>query len=535
MPSVDGTNGQALVTDGSGTLSWAAAAGSPGGSDTQLQYNSSGSFAGASGLVTDGSNLTINAQGDLRFADSDSSNWVAFQAPATIASDVTWTLPNADGTSGQVLSTDGSGTLSWATASGGGGGGGTSVTVTQITATAAQTDFSVTYTVGQLSVYLNGALLASADFTATNGTTVVLAAGAAAGDIFTALAYDSATQITQGDTKVEVTDTGSDGTITFDTDGSERMRIDSSGNVIVGDTSTTAKFAVKNDTNDGTYSIKIYGVVGPSTTYLDSEGGKTWGTGSGEFQIQNGTSTRPAILSLGGTLDAGEGLGVINFFRSSNTNDYRARAQIAGQVTATGTADQYGGLLAFRTAADGASNTSERMRIAPTGELLVGKTTVTANGGVLQVSNGISFPATQSASSDANTLDDYEEGTFTPTISGSTTAGAGTYIVQVGRYTKIGNCVSVDINIGWSAHTGTGNMRITNLPFTSSATPTNNTSCASFGAADVALTANNILTGLVEINKSYITLFQYPTGGGTAVAVPMDSAASISVSVLYSV
>jgi hypothetical protein len=59
-------------------------------------------------------NLTLNAQGDLRFADSDSSNWVAFQAPATVASNVTWTLPSADGTSGQALTTDGAGTLSWA-------------------------------------------------------------------------------------------------------------------------------------------------------------------------------------------------------------------------------------------------------------------------------------------------------------------------------------------------------------------------------------------------------------------------------------
>jgi hypothetical protein len=57
--------------------------------------------------------VTINAQNDLRFADSDSSNWVAFQAPATVAANVTWTLPATDGTSGQVLSTNGSGTLSW--------------------------------------------------------------------------------------------------------------------------------------------------------------------------------------------------------------------------------------------------------------------------------------------------------------------------------------------------------------------------------------------------------------------------------------
>lgn len=62
-------------------------------------------------------NVTLNAQSDLRLADSDSSNWVAFQAPATVASNVTWTLPAADGTSGQTLQTNGSGTLSWSTPS----------------------------------------------------------------------------------------------------------------------------------------------------------------------------------------------------------------------------------------------------------------------------------------------------------------------------------------------------------------------------------------------------------------------------------
>lgn len=62
--------------------------------------------------------VTINAQGDLRFADSDSSHWVAFQAPATITTNVTWTLPSADGTSGQALSSNGSGTLSWASYAG---------------------------------------------------------------------------------------------------------------------------------------------------------------------------------------------------------------------------------------------------------------------------------------------------------------------------------------------------------------------------------------------------------------------------------
>jgi hypothetical protein len=68
---------------------------------------------GGTGIVVSTANVQLNAQTDLRFADSDSSNWVAFQAPATVAANVTWTLPAADGTSGQVLTTNASGTLSW--------------------------------------------------------------------------------------------------------------------------------------------------------------------------------------------------------------------------------------------------------------------------------------------------------------------------------------------------------------------------------------------------------------------------------------
>lgn len=59
-------------------------------------------------------NITLNAQSDVRFADADSSHSVGFQAASTVAANVTWTLPSADGTSGQFLSTNGSGTLSFA-------------------------------------------------------------------------------------------------------------------------------------------------------------------------------------------------------------------------------------------------------------------------------------------------------------------------------------------------------------------------------------------------------------------------------------
>ena len=61
--------------------------------------------------------VTLKAQSDLRFADSDSSNHVGFQAPATIASNLIWTLPDADaGVNGYALVSNASGTLSWAAA-----------------------------------------------------------------------------------------------------------------------------------------------------------------------------------------------------------------------------------------------------------------------------------------------------------------------------------------------------------------------------------------------------------------------------------
>lgn len=59
----------------------------------------------------------LDAQGDLRFADADSSNYVAFQGASSISSNVTWTLPAADGTSNQAIVTNGSGVLSFATVS----------------------------------------------------------------------------------------------------------------------------------------------------------------------------------------------------------------------------------------------------------------------------------------------------------------------------------------------------------------------------------------------------------------------------------
>ena len=74
-------------------------------------------LAALSGATFTG-DVTMNAQSDVRFADSDSSNYVALQGAATIGSNVTFTLPSSDGSANQVLKTDGSGALSFTDNSG---------------------------------------------------------------------------------------------------------------------------------------------------------------------------------------------------------------------------------------------------------------------------------------------------------------------------------------------------------------------------------------------------------------------------------
>jgi len=62
--------------------------------------------------------LTLNATGELRLADTDSSNYVGFKSPGTVGTNLIWTLPSTDGTNGQVLQTNGTGTLSFTTITG---------------------------------------------------------------------------------------------------------------------------------------------------------------------------------------------------------------------------------------------------------------------------------------------------------------------------------------------------------------------------------------------------------------------------------
>ena len=114
------------LMSGTNTISGAAViSGNINSSGTTNTFSGGNILSGTntfSGTNIFSSDVTLNAQKDLRFADSDSSNWVAFQAPATVSSNVTWTLPATDGTSNQALVTNGTGTLSWATASASPGG-----------------------------------------------------------------------------------------------------------------------------------------------------------------------------------------------------------------------------------------------------------------------------------------------------------------------------------------------------------------------------------------------------------------------------
>lgn len=84
---------------------------------------------------------------------------------------------------------------------------------------------------------------------------------------------------------------------------------------------------------------------------------------------------------------------------------------------------------------------------------------ITANGGQIK------FPTTQSASSDANTLDDYEEGTWTPTdVSGASLS----FTVNSATYTKIGRLVFVTVYLSYPSTASSSSAKVGGLPFTAS-------------------------------------------------------------------
>ena len=145
--------------------------------------------------------------------------------------------------------------------------------------------------------------------------------------------------------------------------------------------------------------------------------------------------------------------------------------------------------------------------------------------GVLELTSGqLKFPASQVASSDANTLDDYEEGTFTPVWSaGSGTLGTINYTSQIGRYTKIGDVVHFSIsfyNGAFAVGSGSGQARISGLPFTSNST--NGKSACSVGISQY-FTGQHPSTAEVLNNQTSVDLlYRDAADGATALLQVSD-------------
>jgi hypothetical protein len=119
MSLAGGTLTGALLADDGGTAALPAVA-FDGDSDTGIYRKAANELGVTTGGVLrgwfDSAGVNLTAQGDTRYWDSDSTHYVAFQAPATVASNITWTLPSGDGTAGQSLTTNGSGVLSFSDA-----------------------------------------------------------------------------------------------------------------------------------------------------------------------------------------------------------------------------------------------------------------------------------------------------------------------------------------------------------------------------------------------------------------------------------
>jgi trimeric autotransporter adhesin len=193
----------------------------------------------------------------------------------------------------------------------------------------------------------------------------------------------------------------------------ERMRIDSSGNVGIGSTSI----------NNNKFLVKGTHVAGRSLAALQTDQA---GTGSTVY---------------------------LGFYNSSDTRIGTIGCDTASSMSIYALENVP---LVFAT------NNTERMRINAGAPILC-----LSGGNTSATGTGIAFPATQSASSDANTLDDYEEGTWTPVLSRDGTAPTISYQLREGRYTKVGNLVTcwIVINSITVSAAGTGNNIITGLPF----------------------------------------------------------------------
>jgi hypothetical protein len=139
---------------------------------------------------------------------------------------------------------------------------------------------------------------------------------------------------------------------------------------------------------------------------------------------------------------------------------------------------------------------------------------------------GIAFPATQVASTDVNTLDDYEEGTWTTTlVPASGSFSSVTYNDQTGYYTKIGRQVTVTFWMYTSAisvGTASGNLSIGGLPFSVLSTTPGNRGSGAVGNCNGWATTNNPESVSNLGGGTTLTIYKRTTAGGTQSVVQVS-------------
>jgi hypothetical protein len=192
--------------------------------------------------------------------------------------------------------------------------------------------------------------------------------------------------------------------------------------------------------------------AGSSNFTFNSSGGVIRGsnfvTGSGNSNFGIGITDTPAV-NKGGRL---------SLTTNITAQDNWIAAAISGRTSNTGS---YATYLTMETCtAPGVS--VEVLRLAENAPVVLQGGSTSATG------TGIAFPATQNASTNANTLDDYEEGTFTPVLVGSTSGAYSNTNYNTGRYVKIGKYVWIELEVQVSnSFQPVGDLTITGLPFTS--------------------------------------------------------------------
>ena len=203
MPDDDGSSGQALTTDGSGNLSWTTPAGSYTHPNHTGEVTSTGDGATViADDVVDEANLKVSntpTDGYVLTARSGNTGGMTWEAASggIALTDLSVTQNTASG-SGTLSYDNTSGVFSYTPpviSSGGGASYSDPIRQTEYTGTATTT-FNASsspalpaYTAGNIQVFLNGSKLAASDFTATNGTSVVLGSSCAASDVVTIVEY----------------------------------------------------------------------------------------------------------------------------------------------------------------------------------------------------------------------------------------------------------------------------------------------------------------------------------------------------------